>query len=44
MAKFEEMEEMYTKIGYKTILMSVLTGEHTKDAGDLLRKKTSLLS
>jgi len=42
--KFEEMEEMYTRIGYKVILMSVLTGEHTKDAGDLLRNKTSLLS
>jgi len=44
MAKFEEMEEMYTKIGYKVILMSVLTGEHTKDAGDVLQNKTSLLS
>jgi len=34
---------MYTKIGYKIILMSVVTGMNTKEAGDLLRGKTSLL-
>ena len=43
MALFEEMQEMYTKIGYKIILMSVVTGMNTKEAGDLLRGKTSLL-
>ena len=43
MALFEEMREMYTRIGYKIILMSVVTGMNTKEAGDLLRGKTSLL-
>jgi ribosome biogenesis GTPase / thiamine phosphate phosphatase len=44
MAKFEEMQEMYTAIGYKIILMSVVTGMNTEEAGELLRNKTSLLS
>lgn len=43
MALFEDMQEMYTNIGYKIILMSVVTGMNTKEAGDLLRGKTSLL-
>ncbi len=43
MALFEEMQEMYTNIGYKIILMSVITGMNTKEAGDLLLGKTSLL-
>jgi ribosome biogenesis GTPase / thiamine phosphate phosphatase len=44
MDKFEEMEEMYTRIGYKIVLISVKTNQGIDEARSLLENKTTLMS
>ncbi|MCG7857473.1 ribosome small subunit-dependent GTPase A [Flavihumibacter sp.] len=44
MEKYAELEEVYTAIGYKTLLISVKDGIGTEDLRDLLHNKTTLIS
>ncbi len=42
--RFDELKEMYEKIGYKVTRMSIETGEGVNEIKELLRDKTTLLS
>jgi ribosome biogenesis GTPase / thiamine phosphate phosphatase len=42
--KYELLHEMYTRIGYKIILMSVKTGEAVQEVKELLKDKITLMS
>ncbi|MEI9934072.1 MAG: ribosome small subunit-dependent GTPase A [Ferruginibacter sp.] len=42
--KFDELKEMYEKIGYKVMRMSLETGEGVSEIKELLQDKTTLLS
>lgn len=42
--KFEEIEEMYTSIGYTVMLLSMHTGEGFDELQDLLRDRQTLIS
>lgn len=44
MERFEELQDMYTAIGYKVLLTSVKDNEGMDEAKELLQHKTSLLS
>lgn len=44
MEKYAELEEVYTAIGYKTLLISVKDGIGTEDLRNLLHNKTTLIS
>lgn len=42
--KYATLNEVYTAIGYKTVLMSIKTGQGVEEVRDLLKGKTTLLS
>jgi ribosome biogenesis GTPase len=42
--KFEELKDIYEKIGYEVVLMSVVKGSGVEEVKALLQDKTSLLS
>jgi len=42
--KFEEVRDIYTKIGYKVVSMSIEKGEGVEEVKSLLKDKTTLLS
>jgi ribosome biogenesis GTPase len=44
MDKYEEMEEMYTRIGYKIVLISVKNNEGIEEVRSLLDNKITLMS
>ncbi len=44
MEKYAELEEVYTAVGYKTLLISVKDRIGTEDLRNLLRNKTTLIS
>lgn len=42
--KYATLKEVYNDIGYKTVLMSIKTGEGVEEVRELLKGKTTLLS